>query len=168
VDLRYDNQIVVNPDMQRTAKEVALSPSVAKAAAAAGVKPAALVTRLGPHDLAGSRSDVPKPAFELTEKKLDPKAAAGGTKKAAAKTRPKKTVTWGKRSAGAKKTASTGRPPAAALKNTNRQASQDGAAARKHSPSRSPASTTTPAAKSAGQKPSPGVAKSQTSPGPNR
>ncbi|MGA7925309.1 MAG: FtsQ-type POTRA domain-containing protein [Candidatus Sulfotelmatobacter sp.] len=172
VDLRYDNQIIVNPDMQRTAKEVALSPAVAKTAAAAGVKPAALVTRLGPRDLTVSRPDVPKLAFELTEKKLDPKAAAGGTKKAAAKTRAKKTVTRGKRSAGAKKTAATGRPlPSAALKNTNPQASQDGAAPRKpaegkHSQSRSPGSTTTPAAKSAGQKPSPAVAKSQTSQGP--
>jgi cell division protein FtsQ len=170
VDLRYDNQIIVNPDMQRTAKEVALSPAVAKVAAAAGVKPAALVTRLGPHDLSASKSDLPKPAFELTEKKLDPKAAAGGTKKAAAKTRSKKTATVGKRSASAKKTSATGRPLAStAAKNTNRQASQDGAASRKaaegkHLPSRP---TTTPAAKSAGQKPSPGVAKSQTSPGPN-
>src|SRR5580700_4144290 len=58
VDLRYDNQIIVNPDMQRTAKEVALSPAVAKVAAAAGVKPAALVTRLGPHDLSASKSDL--------------------------------------------------------------------------------------------------------------
>src|SRR5580658_8705011 len=72
VDLRYDNQIIVNPDMQRTAKPVALSAAAAKTAAAAGVKPAALVTRLVPHDRA-----VPKPAFELTEKKLDPKGAAG-------------------------------------------------------------------------------------------
>src|SRR6202453_1228195 len=63
VDLRYDNQIIVNPEMQRTAKPApALSPAVAKAAVAAGVKPAALVTRLGAHDRA-----VPKPAFELTE-----------------------------------------------------------------------------------------------------
>src|SRR5271170_2422848 len=74
VDLRYDNQIIVNPEMQRSAKAApALSPAVAKAAAAAGVKPAALVTRLSPHDRA-----VPKPAFELTEKKLDPKAGVGG------------------------------------------------------------------------------------------
>src|ERR1700676_1543211 len=58
VDLRYDNQIIVNPDMERTAKPApALSPAVAKAAVAAGVKPAALVTRLTPHDRA-----VPKPA----------------------------------------------------------------------------------------------------------
>ncbi len=40
VDLRYDNQIIVNPDMERTAKTAALSPAVARTAAAAGVKPA--------------------------------------------------------------------------------------------------------------------------------
>jgi cell division protein FtsQ len=61
VDLRYDNQIIVNPDMERTAKIAALSPAVAHAAAAAGVKPAALLTRIGPHERA-----IPKPAFELT------------------------------------------------------------------------------------------------------
>src|SRR5271166_3258650 len=66
VDLRYDKQIIVNPAIQRSAKAApALSPAVAKAAAAAGVKPAALITRLPPHD-----RPVPKPAFELTEKKL--------------------------------------------------------------------------------------------------
>src|ERR1035438_10444977 len=85
VDLRYDNQIIVNPDMERTAKQAALSPAAAKAAAAAGVKPAALITRLPPHDRA-----VPKPAFELTEKKLDPKSAVGGTKKPTPKTKVKK------------------------------------------------------------------------------
>src|SRR5271166_4833174 len=66
VDLRYDNKMIVNPELQRSAKAApALSPAVAKAAAAAGVKPAALITRLPPHD-----RPVPKPAFELTEKKL--------------------------------------------------------------------------------------------------
>src|ERR1700692_1206735 len=49
-DLRYDNQIIVNPEIQRTAKQAVLSPASVKAAAAAGVKPAALVTRLTPHD----------------------------------------------------------------------------------------------------------------------
>jgi cell division protein FtsQ len=43
VDLRYEHQIVVNPDLQGPVKEPPLSLSVAKAAAAAGVKPAALV-----------------------------------------------------------------------------------------------------------------------------
>ena len=86
VDLRYDNQIIVNPEMQRTAKQTALTPAAAKAAVAAGVKPAALMTRLPPHDRA-----VPKPAFELTEKKLNPKSTAGGVKKPAPKTKVKKT-----------------------------------------------------------------------------
>lgn len=46
VDLRYEHQIVVNPDLQGPVKQPPLSLSVAKAAAAAGVKPAALVTHV--------------------------------------------------------------------------------------------------------------------------
>ncbi len=44
VDLRYDRQIIVNPDLRGVAKAPALSPKLAKAALSAGVKPAALVT----------------------------------------------------------------------------------------------------------------------------
>src|SRR6201987_817472 len=71
VNLRYDNQVIVNPDMEGKPKQAALTAAAARAAAAAGVKPAALTTRLNPHD-----RTVPKPAFELAEQKLDPKAAA--------------------------------------------------------------------------------------------
>jgi cell division protein FtsQ len=146
VDLRYDSQIIVNPDMQRTSKPVvAMSPAAMRAAAAAGVKPAALVTRL-PHDRA-----VPKPAFELTEKKLDPKAAA--TRKPAVKNKFKKTAARGKAPAGAKKAASTTKagPSAPA----------------KQKPASSPAPKPTITNKSTGgQKPSPAVAKSQASQGP--
>jgi cell division protein FtsQ len=85
VNLRYDNQVIVNPDMEGRPKQPALAASAARAAAAAGVKPAALITRLNPHD-----KSLPKPAFELTEKKLDPKSAAA--KKPAAKPKAKKTV----------------------------------------------------------------------------
>ena len=46
VNLRYDNQVIVNPDMQGGAKQAALAASAAKTAVAAGVKPAALTTRL--------------------------------------------------------------------------------------------------------------------------
>jgi cell division protein FtsQ len=53
VDLRYEHQIVVNPDLQAPVKQPPLSLSVAKAAAAAGVKPAALVVH---------ETTVPKPA----------------------------------------------------------------------------------------------------------
>jgi cell division protein FtsQ len=133
VDLRYDNQIIVNPDMERTAKIAALSPAVAHAAAAAGVKPAALLTRIGPHERA-----IPKPAFELTAKKLDPKAGTAAAKKPVVKTRAKKTAKSWKPSASSKKAVSKAKPASAVAK-------------------KFPAS--------GGQKPSPAVAKTQATPG---
>lgn len=45
VDLRYDQQIIVNPDLRGTAKQPALTQAAAKAAMAAGVKPSALIRR---------------------------------------------------------------------------------------------------------------------------
>jgi cell division protein FtsQ len=45
VDLRYEHQIVVNPDLQGTAKQAPLSATALRAAMAAGVKPAVLVSR---------------------------------------------------------------------------------------------------------------------------
>src|SRR5271165_1245907 len=71
VDLRYDNQIIVNPDLERNAKTAPLGPGAAKAVAAAGVKPVAVLTRTGQH-----AGPVPMPAFELTQKKVEPKTAA--------------------------------------------------------------------------------------------
>ena len=102
VNLRYDNQVIVNPDLVKPgvkpgadkAKQAVLTLAAAKAAAAAGVKPAALITRVGPHD-----RPLPKPAFELTEKKLDPKAAAA---KKPAKPRAKKVNAKAGKSATAK------------------------------------------------------------------
>jgi cell division protein FtsQ len=43
VDLRYDHQIIVNPDQEGVAKAPVLTPAAAKAAMAAGVKRAALI-----------------------------------------------------------------------------------------------------------------------------
>jgi cell division protein FtsQ len=86
VNLRYDNQVIVNPELEGKTKASALSGSAARAAAAAGVKPAALVSRIDPHD-----KTVPKPAFELSEKKLDPTKAVVA-KKPAAKIRVRKAV----------------------------------------------------------------------------
>jgi cell division protein FtsQ len=71
VNLRYDNQVIVNPDMEGTPRQASMTATAAKAAAAAGVKPAALITRIGSHD-----SAIPKPAFELSPKKLDPRGTA--------------------------------------------------------------------------------------------
>jgi cell division protein FtsQ len=138
VDLRYENQIIVNPELQRTVKTTALTPVAAKAAAAAGVKPAALVTRLPPHD-----RTLPKPAFELTEKKLDPKAGAVTKKAAATKPKVKKTAAKGKAAAGAKKAAQPARP----VKSVVAKKSYAG---------------------SAGSKPSAAVAKTQAAQGPSQ
>jgi cell division protein FtsQ len=131
VNLRYDNQVIVNPDMEKISKPVPLTAMAAKTAATAGVKPAALITRL-PND-----RGVPKPAFELTEKKLDPKAGASTSKKAPTRTK-------------VKKAASKTKPPAKKMA----QASKPKAPARKSSTA------------SASQKPSAAVAKSQSSPNP--
>jgi cell division protein FtsQ len=68
VNLRYDNQVIVNPEMEGKPKQPALSASAMRAAAAAGVKPAALVSKL-------NTRGVPKPAFELSPQILNPKAA---------------------------------------------------------------------------------------------
>jgi cell division protein FtsQ len=45
VDLRYDRQIIVNPDLHGVERQPALSTAAVRAAMSAGVKPAALVTR---------------------------------------------------------------------------------------------------------------------------
>jgi cell division protein FtsQ len=103
VNLRYDNQVIVNPDLEGTSRHAALSSAALKAARAAGVKPAALVTRIGPHD-----RPLPKPAFELQEQKLKPKAAANETRKAITKRRARKTIAKkGKASAAPAKAALT-------------------------------------------------------------
>src|SRR6202162_3049103 len=108
VDLRYDNQIIVNPDMERTAKVASLTPAAARTAAAAGVKPAALLTQIGPN-----QSAIPKPAFELTAKKLDTKAATGAAKKPAIRARAKKAAKPWRASAGVKKAAARAKPTTA-------------------------------------------------------
>ncbi|MGB2604641.1 MAG: hypothetical protein WBC78_13670, partial [Candidatus Sulfotelmatobacter sp.] len=133
VDLRYDNQIIVNPDIERTARTMALSPAAARTAAAAGVKPAALLTRVGPNERA-----VPKPAFELTQKKLDVKTQTAGAKKAAEGIKRKKVNAKAVRAtAGAKKAAAPNK-----------------------------ASSFPKKVASGGQKPSPAIARSQTSTAP--
>jgi cell division protein FtsQ len=163
VDLRYDNQIIVNPDVPQTAKPAALSPAVAKVAVAAGVKPAALITRLPPHDRA-----VPKPAFELTDKELNPKAASGGSKKAAVRTKGKKApARVGKAGASARKMATPVAPATrqnVTAKKTTFPSAKD-VEVRPVSGGKRVAPSSKPAAKtpvSGGQKPSPAIARSQT------
>jgi cell division protein FtsQ len=54
VDLRYEHQIILNPDMQGVAKAPQITPAAAKAAIAAGVKPAALIHVIAPVKLSPS------------------------------------------------------------------------------------------------------------------
>jgi cell division protein FtsQ len=150
VNLRYDNQVIVNPDMEGKPKQAALTAAAAKAAAAAGVRPAALVTRIDPHD-----RTVPKPAFELTEKKLNPKAAA--PKKPVQRTKVRKPFV--KASAKKKEPA---RHPASAQKAK--------AAAHSTAPkndAKKPQSVSAVAANRSNPKPSPGIAKQPASTGSN-
>ena len=148
VNLRYDNQVIVNPDMVKpvikgASKQAVLIPSAAKAAAAAGVKPAALITRVGPNE-----KPLPKPAFELTEKKLNPAAAA---KKTAVKPRAKKVKV--SRAVNSKK---------AVGKLSGSSAASAGKAASQNLTRSAP-----PIATSAIPKPSPAIIKQQTNAGPN-
>jgi cell division protein FtsQ len=154
VNLRYDNQVIVNPDMEGKPRQAALPAGAARAAAAAGVKQAALVTRVG-----AKERPLPKPVFELSPKKLDPKAAAA--KKPVARTKWKKTnKSAGK--TGAAKTA--GKTPVVAAKSgiATKPATSSNAATKK------PAQSAAPAAGNAAiAKPSPAIVKTQANPAPN-
>jgi cell division protein FtsQ len=80
VDLRYEHQIVVNPDLQGPAKQPPLSLSVAKAAAAAGVKPAALVT----HEITVPKPAAATPVISPVKPTASPKVPAAKKKSAKA------------------------------------------------------------------------------------
>src|SRR5580692_9722918 len=194
VDLRYDNQIVVNPDIPKvtkTAKPTAVT-SAAMRVPGPAVKPAALVTKMpvraGPHD-----KPVPKPAFEMTEQKLNSNTAvakAAATKTAGTKTaskkpaaklnsNAKKPVAKSKVAAVPKKAAAPSKPAnSAAAKKTSPAAGQSQAqshrqresqtASRKPAAGRSlHAGLAPPAANPALPKPSPAIAKQQESQAPN-
>jgi cell division protein FtsQ len=156
VNLRYDNQVIVNPDMEGKPKQAAITPAAAKIAVAAGVKPAALVTRISPQDKA-----VPKPAFELSQKKLDAKPA---TKKPTLKTKARKSEARNK--SAQKKAASVSKmePSANAVPAAVRRASPP-AVSGTRSASRQDAGATVaaPTKSAASPKPSPAIAKQQGS-----
>ena len=103
VDLRYDRQIIVNPDLQGPMKQPPLSAEAARKAMAAGVKPAALITRI---------SSSPRPSPALTAKPVATSAAKPAPSRPAASAKTANTVhrkarvrparTWSKARAKAK------------------------------------------------------------------
>ena len=147
VNLRYDNQVIVNPDMEGRPKQPALAASAAKAAAAAGVKQAALITHINPHD-----RTLPKPAFELTDKKLE--SASG--KKPAPKAKVKKT-----------KAVHPGSTKKAAAKPPASKSGAAHKAPQKAEGKKPPQSAPSTAAHPSIPKPSAAIAKQQTNSSPN-
>ncbi len=143
VDLRYDRQIVVNPDLQGTAKQPPLSFATAKAAVAAGMKPAALishqVTALKPQTAISPATGALPPAVAARKKGFRARH-----RKVAAKVQAKP------RPAPANKSVAQAVPPAAQAR------------AAKTSPPVSPATGTI--AVKPGNKPSPAIAKGEEHP----
>ena len=80
VDLRYDRQIIVNPDFEGAAKQPALPLRVTKAAMSAGVKPAALVAH---QPLSAKPLSPAKPATKPAPKKAAKKPLASAKTTAA-------------------------------------------------------------------------------------
>jgi cell division protein FtsQ len=167
VDLRYDNQIIVNPDSERVVKQSPLSPMMAKTAAAAGVKPVSLLTRVGPNDRA-----IPKPAFVLTQKKIDSKVVAEPVKKSGKKPSAKAGPVTAKTAVVAKTvTAAQPKPSEKAAAGKGVKKRSPVAAHRANEHKKTPVRSTGAAAKSTahagGQKPSPAIAKTQSSAEPS-
>jgi cell division protein FtsQ len=75
VDLRYDRQIIVNPDLQGTAKQPPVSKLSAKAVLAAGMKPAALITHEETPPKSVAAIPAVKPPAEVAAKKKPAKKA---------------------------------------------------------------------------------------------
>jgi cell division protein FtsQ len=162
VDLRYDNQIVVNPDVQMpaaaqrngSARQSALAPATAKAARAAGVQAAALLT-----PMVSANRALPKPAFEMPQSRLNPQGAESlkpATKKVAPKPPTQKivrtSVSKGKTKRATKKSGGAIRRARAAQSSATKSAS---------APKRIGSQAV---AGSGGPKPSPAIAKQQGSP----
>jgi len=169
VDLRYDRQIVVNPDMPDTRKTARLSPAAARAAMAAGVKRASLTSRLpvpisAPVTVpparaalkpAPNRSMTNKPAANkpaanrpVTNKPAAHKPVAGkGVAKKVVKTAPRKPPA---RSTHAKTAAIAAKKPTASKPPARKPAGKTNAVA-----------SLPPASNPAKKKPSPAIAKSQ-------
>jgi cell division protein FtsQ len=125
VDLRYDRQIIVNPDLRGSAKQLPLSARLTHAALSAGVKPAALVT----HDRTPSNaSSASAPAKSVVKPPVHKNAA--NKKKAAQKKLASKKSQVSGRPVAAK--AATGTPatkkanvtPKPSAGKTNKQASE--------------------------------------------
>ena len=113
VDLRYDRQIVVNPDSRGIPRQAPLSASVTRLASAAGVKPTALVTHvITPPAKAGSTTKAaPKAPAKLTRRALRRQPARRISRKSQSKVPPPKLEQPAALKTPAARTAGSAAPP---------------------------------------------------------
>ena len=138
VDLRYEHQIVVNPDLAGPARQPPMSFAAAKAAVEAGVKPAVLVS----HEAAAPKAQTANPPAV----KVQP--AAGSRKRKVTRARRRRVMVK-------KASAKAALPPVSAAKDTVTTAPQ---------PTTQNSNSVTPGATSAtkpASKPSPAIPKGQ-------
>jgi cell division protein FtsQ len=153
VDLRYEHQIIVNPDMQNAPKKAQLTPAATKAAMAAGVKPAALIHVVSTAKPSAPAAAIVKPAVKAAPMpivKVPAKPSPPPTKKVVHR-RPKHKVAAKK---AATRSASSART---AGRQTTAPMQKAGATAAKGNTASGPSKHAVPNKK----KPSPAVAKSQ-------
>ncbi len=129
VDLRYDQQIIVNPDLRGAAKQPVLTQAAAKAAMAAGVKPSVLIHRefttpsaphavlVKPAKTATTQAALPTPKWKkhgTLAAKIRPASVKHPVKQATARKRwaPTKHSAWKPR---AQRSATPSKPVAAQL-----------------------------------------------------
>jgi cell division protein FtsQ len=157
VDLRYDGQIIVNPDLEGIPRQPALTPAAAKAALAAGVKNAAIVN----YEKFVDRPAPPTPAVKIApaKSKATQKAAAKPTAKIAPKAASRAAAHHSAQRAKAK--AITTRPAASTVTEKSKPpAAAQKAPAAKSAQSPAPKPARTPSALASSQKkPSPAIAK---------
>jgi cell division protein FtsQ len=158
VDLRYDGQTIVNPDLQGTIRQPPLSKSSAKIAMAAGMKPAALITQVP------AQKSTPVLAPAAPTKAVAKKAAKKPHHKVAAKATAKPSAPTQNQSVAKSNPPTTQLPSSPSVSPTS--ASLPSASATSTSIKTTPAAppaTGTVAVKPAG-KPSPAIAKGEDRP----
>jgi cell division protein FtsQ len=142
VDLRYDRQIIVNPDLQGAMKQPPLPAYAAKKSIAAGVKPAALIGRM---------TTVAKPPATITATTVDKVSVKPVAKK--------KNVRQGRHKASVKKVrAKTKVASALTTSAANTKSATDA-----HGKTPSAVPPTTSGVPQTAKKPSPAIAKGQES-----
>jgi cell division protein FtsQ len=94
VDLRYEGQIIVNPDLAGMARQPALTPAAAKAAMAAGVKTAAIVNyeKYATHPAAAPAKPAKKDAKAKAKAMTKSPVHRVSAKSSAAKTAARKAI----------------------------------------------------------------------------